>query len=433
MFDRIGYDAQREMDNSTVSESFFTRPDPRSFVKWIACGQTWTDSIDCGNITQIDSVRSRMCTTFLHRGAMLHDVLNRPEIFNSSQQNLPNEHIYFDAKEVIKMVVDFNPEDYGDLKRQIGARIIFHDNNFVASSGELDFFITRGYRYDFNIDRKDTKFIDEPYSECYDYDKLNLAKFKERIDPRVPLTTATCLQNCIARNIVYRSKCWPPTMPYFRNDSLDPNLNLKPCAWFKKTHHISIFSELLRIDDVKRRDELLKQYNMSKINSSSINPDELEQFKIKKPPPNKNMKFYKMIRRNCMAQCVLACKLSSYSVTLTRSAWPTDVKILFDKTGKERELRHCCALVAIKFAHFHYQVHEYRPKYDLANTIGDLGGLLAVWLGLSIISVYHGIHKLIELCSQRIRMYSRSRSRPLAERNYTDWDVPPLSMIHEIE
>lgn len=401
VFDNLGFDPEDDVNQAIMNSFFDIKPDPKPFIQWLGCGQTWADSIDCGNLTQIDSVRDRFCTTILHRGAMLYDVINRPELFNSSSsRNSDSPYSYFDAKEVIRMVVNFEPEDYADLKRQIGARILFHDSNFVAASGDLDFFITRGYRYDFTIDRKDTKLIDEPYGECWNYDKYNIDKYKTRIDPRVPLSGHTCFQNCVVRNIIHISKCWPTTMPYFRNDSFDLDLKLKACSWFKGSHHVSIFSELIRVDELRKRqrnnETVQQQGNLTVTTMATTNPDNTNN-----PTSNREMIVYKKIRRFCWSQCILSCHMAEYSVTLTRSAWPTNVEVLFDNTSRQRSLRHCCALVTIKFTHFHYNVHELKPKYNVANTIGDLGGLLAVWLGLSIVSVYHAFQKLLELCTRR--------------------------------
>lgn len=400
IYERLRYSPQAEMDNSTMDSMFNLKPDTKPFLKWVGCARTWTDSIDCGNLTQIDSVQNRRCTTILHRGSMLNDLVNRPELFNSTGDTPEEEsYSYFDAKEVIKLVVDFEPEDYADLKRQIGARIIFHDNAHVAPSTSLDFFITRGFRYDFNIDRRDTVPIGRPYGRCWDYDANNLDKYKHRIDPRVPLTSNTCYQNCVIRNIIHRANCWPPVVPYFRNDSLDPDLKIKGCNWFKGSHHVSIFNELSRLDDLRMRKKQ-RLNNTAGLDSTTASTTSTTT-KAPKRPYNERMKTYMKIRRFCWAQCILNCRLVTYSVTVTRSVWPPDVKVLFDKTGKERLMRHCCALVAIKFAHFHYNVQEYKPKYYLENTIGDLGGLLAVWIGISIVSVYNAIQKLIELCNRR--------------------------------
>lgn len=388
LFDRLNYNPQDELDDSTMDRMYVIKPDPVPFIQSVDCARNWADSIECGNLTRIDSIRSRTCSTILHRGSMLYDVVNHPELFNNTHNHL-DAHSYFDAKEVIKMVINFEPEDYADLKRQIGARIIFHDNNFVAGSGNLDFFITRGFRYDFNIDRKDTRLLDKPYGECLDYDKFNLHKYRDRIEPRVPLSGNTCFQNCVVRNIIHRSNCWAPTMPYYRNDSLDPEKKYKPCNWYKGSHHVSIFDELLRVEEYKRNLHRKLTGQGARSNHSS------------RRLFDEHMKIYRRARRFCWSQCALGCKITEYSVTFTRSAWPSDVKILFDKTGKELIKRHCCALLAIKFTHFHYNVHEFMPKYNLANVVGDLGGLLAFWLGLSIVSLYQGIQKLIEFFGRR--------------------------------
>lgn len=425
LLEKLALSPQEMTSTFTMNELFELRPDSHPFIDWLGCARTWKDSIMCENLTQIDSITSRKCTTLLHTGAIVYDAYNRPELFNASTEIRSSSMSYFDAKEVIKIVLDFEPEDYGDLKRQIGARVTFHSGEFVAAIGDLDFFVTRGYRYDFSIDRKDTKLIGLPYDKCTDYPKENIDKYKIRVEPRVPLAFSTCVQNCVIRNVLNKKDCWPPAMPYFKNDSLDPDLKVKFCPWFQGSHK-ALYHELLRLNDYRRR----QRQNMTDqaFNNTSERMADTE-------PSDKidNMRDYREITRFCWSKCMLSCNIVQYTVSVTRSAWPTDVEILFDPTGKMRAKRHCCALVAIKFTHFHYNIHEYKPKHEFIDTIGDLGGLLAFWLGLSIVSIYNALQKLVEFCSNRsinkIRdLQSSSRvNEQVAEISYWDqqWNLTP--------
>lgn len=419
IFEQHNYLHHKQTKNITVNEWFDYRPENEPFIEWLGCARTWRDSIDCGNLTRIDSIHSRRCTTILHRGAMTYDALRRPHLFNTTKDSNCSLN-YFDAKEVIKMVLNFEPEDYGDLKRQIGARISFHDSNMVSSLNDLDYFVTRGYRYDFSINRRDIKFTNGPHDKCLKYDQIYLDKFKYHIEPRNPLGANTCFQNCVARNTIHHSSCWPPPIPYFRNDSLDPGLKLKQCDWYKMSQHSSLFYELMRIDEARARKQGLSlsgdaNYSTIKANDYEEMPDGLlnktgsaYEKLLARRRVRDAMRRYRKTLRFCWSKCPWPCKLTTYTVTMTKSAWPTDVKIIFDKTGKERRKRHCCALIAIRFTHFHYSIHEFKPKYDISNTVNDLGGLLAFWLGLSIVSIYHAINKLVTLTGRHIRLKMRT-------------------------
>lgn len=387
IFDRLKYSPQDEMDEATMNDLFALKPDSKPYLTWLGCARTYSNSIDCEHLSQIDSVQDRRCVTILHKGAMNYDRNNKPELFNSSRVS-SERHSYFNAKEVVKMIVNFEPEDYADLKRQIGSRIIFHGNNYVASSSDPDFFVARGYKYDFNIDREDL-IIQE--TACTNYEKNNIETFQQRIDPRRPLYGDTCFQNCVVRNIIHRSNCWPTTMPYYRNDSYDPELNLKSCGWFREPPYFSIYRELLRVEKLK---EDMKNNNFT----SETPPTTTESGSILGSSISKEeMRAYMKVRKHCWSQCASSCTLTKYSVTVTRTVWPSDVGLLFDESGRNQVLRHCCALISIKYSHFHYNVHEFTPKYNIVDTLGNVGGLLAVWLNLSIISVYHAIQKLISL------------------------------------
>jgi len=397
-YDQINFDPAKMTENLTIVRWFDIRPASELFIRWFRCASTWNDSMDCSNLTRIDSVSNRICTTLMHRGAMIYDRENNPELFDRGYETYVDDALhwnYFDPKEVAKLVLDFAPEDYADLRRQIGARIIFHDDSHVASSGELDFFLTRGFRYDFNIDRKEARLPSEPYAECLDYHERNSERYKDRVEPRVPLGEDTCFQNCIVKNVLYHSNCWPLSMPYYRNDSFDPHGTAKSCEWFESPQHFSLMRELVRLDEAKANRTTKKQPTSTLSTPPRDSGRESTTFK---------MGTYHKIRRFCWEQCTLSCRITEYTVTMTRSVWPSDVKILFDSTGKERRRRHCCALVTMKFTHSHQSVHEYKPKFNPSDTIGDLGGLLAVWLGISIVSIYKGLQKLIGLCSSRSRI-----------------------------
>lgn len=377
---RFNYSPTDEMAVSPLDKIYDMKPDNEPFIKRFECARTWTDSIECGDLKKVDSIQDRRCATLLYKGAMYNDAYHRPHLFNSTQKKTTKgNHTYFHAKEVIKILLDFQPEDYADLKRQIGSRIIFHDNGLIGSTHDLDFYVTRGYKYDFNIDRRDLDLSQDPKTGCADYSEVNLYKYADKIDPRVPLLVEGCFQNCLVHNVINYSNCWPPTMPYFRNDTLDPDRSLKPCNWFVGIHQIPL------VRYVNATNTSLPQ---------SMDPEHLRS--------RTKMRTYRKMKRFCWSQCAPACRFSSYSITVTRSVWPTDVQILFDKdTDEQRHLRHCCGLITIKYAHFHYSVQEVKQKYDWTETLGNIGGLLAVWLGFSIVSIYRGIQRLVIFCTER--------------------------------
>lgn len=395
IYDDLNYDTQIDMDRMTMNEAYNFKPD--TILKWIGCARTWTNSIECLNLTRIESIQDRKCTTVLHRGAMMYDHMHRPNLFNSTTPNITGLYDYFDAKEVIKAIVDFQPEDYADLKRQIGARIVFHSADYVGTSIDRDFFLTRGYRYDFHVSREDIILSGVRQFGCFDYTTY-LEAYKNELDPRVPLTGDTCFQNCVTKNMINRAKCWPTTMPYYRNDSLDPGLKLKSCSWLREPQYLTIYKEIIRVE------------NLKKMKSGGQNVSESDRLKNDRSKMIRDgVGLYTKIRRFCWAQCTISCTVTEYKISVTRSEWPSDVEISLNKTGKERRYRHCCSLITVKYSHFHYDVQQYIPKYNLIDTIGNLGGLLAVWLGISFVSVYHALQKLAELCQRRVSSLSSSR------------------------
>lgn len=433
IYDRMNYSAQEEMDRVSMNDMYALKPDSKPYLTWLGCARTRATSIECDQLTQIDSIQDRRCMTILHAGAMLYDSIHHPELFNSTQ-SISGPYSYFGGKEVVKLLVNFEPEDYADLKRQIGSRVIFHSNYHVAASTDPDFFITRGFKYEFNLDREDLILADGQQN-CRNYEEDNMASFKENIDTRKPLDGETCVQNCVVKNVIHHFNCWPATMPYYRNDSYDPNLNLDSCSWFREPPYFSIYRELLRVEDLLEKLARANNYTLqsnSSIETSDQTKDSMETsspFVVRNPATSSNnfsreMRFYTKIRRHCWSKCAQSCKATHYSVTVTRTAWPSNVGIAFDKSGEDRMLRHCCALVTIKYPHFHYNVQEFVPKYNLADTLGNVGGLLAVWLGLSIVSVYRTIKKLVEIFNET----SLAKINPIQSFSYKlQSTTPPTS------
>lgn len=433
IYNQLSYSPQDEMDAASMNDLYKMKPDSKPYLSWIGCARSATSSVECDQLSQIDSIQDRRCITILHSGTMLHDSIHRSHLFNSTQ-SISGPYSYFGGKEVVKLLVNFEPEDYGDLKRQIGSRVIFHSNNHVAASTDPDFFITRGFKYEFNLDREDLILADGQIG-CRNYVEDNLDTFKERVDLRVPLDGDTCVQNCVVKNVVHRFNCWPTTMPYYRNDSYDPSLRIESCSWFREPPYFSIYRELLRVEKLRETlanvtlhqsgtttseapnaKQSMKYIddNVDNKNNSSNRAVDLESVDSSANSLSKQMRFYTKIRRHCWSKCAKSCKATHYSVTVTKTVWPSNVGITFDKSGEDRLLRHCCALVTIKYPHFHYNVQKFMPKYNLADTLGNVGGLLAVWLGLSIVSVYRTIKKVVEIFNER----SLSKINPIQSLSY---------------
>lgn len=391
VFTRLRYNVHSELDDNTMHELYKMYTDNDKFIEWLQCAKTYTDQIECNNLTRIDSLQTRKCTTILHKGAIEYDKAHHKEYFNSTQKSASDIYSHFDPKDVIKIVLNFNPEDYADIRRQIGARIIFHDNTYVASQRDLDFFVTRGYRYDFTVKRRDVRLLDAPYDNCRCYNS-NMAQYIERVDPKISLSGVTCVHNCVTQNMIHHANCWPTTFPYFENDSYDSEHNIKPCVWYRHSYHTTILKELERIRKVDAAGG-----NISEADSDPDYEDNRKRRDLKR--------LYTKITRFCWSQCTLSCRYSEYSVTVTRSVWPSDIEVLFDETGEKRMMRHCCALLAVKYPSFQIKVHEFQAKYKWEDTLGNLGGLFAFWLSVSILAIRRAVEQLLHLGCRFIRLY----------------------------
>lgn len=394
-YKRFNYSANEELSRTLMNERYNLMPPINSFIKTVTCAVSTDGQLRCNKVNKIESIQDRVCVTLAHQGALTY--------YNTHHRISPHKICkntkgidHFNSREVIRILIDFQPEDYGDLKRQIGARLTLNANSYVASAADKDFYIERGYKYEFNLDRQDTIL----FENCYEYEDINIEPFKDFINPRLPLHSETCVQNCISENVVLHSKCWPPTMPYYRNDSLDQFKNIKQCEWFREAQYFVIYRDLL-LNDSK---------------GSKKNEKVAQLFR-------RDMRIYANITRYCRSRCKLSCKLTQFSITKSRSLLPSKIVQALDRTGNERITNYCCAMISIKYTKFYYSVFEFVPKYNIADTVGNLGGLLAVWLGISIVSIYHALMKLIEIFNRR-----RSQRRIASEREF--WRSS--TAIHEI-
>lgn len=419
IFSRVGYNAHAELDNNTMHQLYNLYTDNDDFIEWLQCAKTYTDQIECKSLTRIDSLQTRKCTTILHKGAIEYDKVHHKEYFNSTQQSVNDIYSHFDPKDVIKIVLNFKPEDYADLRRQIGARIIFHDNAYVASQRDLDFFVTRGYRYDFTVNRRDIKILDAPYANCRCYNN-NMSRYIERVNPKIPLSGVTCVQNCINLNLIHHAKCWSTTYPYFKGDSFDTDRNIRPCFWYKGSYHNTILKELARIKKVEAAGG-----NISEADSDPEYAVKREQRDL--------MRLYRRVTRFCWSQCTLSCRFSEYSVTVTRSVWPSDIEVLFDETGEKRLMRHCCALLAVKYPSFLHKVHEFQPKYRWEDTLGNLGGVLAFWLSVSILSIRRAVEHLLHMSFKYIKLYMFRTIKHIASFMWLSWPDSDLTSTRRTE
>lgn len=394
ILEEIKYDASEEVKNSTLNDMYNLKSDNEPFITRLGCPRSATETIECHLLTKIDSIQDRRCTTIFHRGAQRYDLINNPQYFDSVyNKSLDSIYGYFEVKDIARLLLDFEPEDYADLSIQIGARIIFHDPNHVASSTDLDFYVTRGYSYTFVVQHENVQLIEEPYGSCVDYETYNMHKYEKKIELRVPLHSDTCFQNCVVKNVIHTSGCWPPTMPYFRNDSFDPDLKVRACH-FKEIQRFATFKKGTQIDLIdKANDTQSNDTKPTMQNFKTHTPDNVD---------TDDIRDYLKIRRHCWSKCSLGCKLDRFTATLTRTIWPSNVRLSLDQTGEEARLRHCCSLVTFKRSHYQHKSLKFLPKHDLPDTAGDIGGLLAVWLGFSMVSVYHIIQKLSLFIGDRL-------------------------------
>lgn len=395
IYQRLNISTQAIIDRTNLNQRFTILPQTKHFIKRLMCPAYDNRKLDCNQLTQIESIQDRFCISLMHAGTMHYDAHNRPHVYDS--QIYPKE--YMDRREVLRMHVDFEPEDYGDLKRQIGARITFHGNQYIASASDKDFYIQPGYRYEFKIVRQDSTEASKT-SECADYEAKNLDSYRNQTNPRIPLSSRTCIQNCIIQNILALLKCWPPTISYFRNDTFDPNLDIRFCKWYREPQYFKMHRDM----------RLARLIAKQKIEGNSLQLE--EQIREMKFLFRLDMGIYVETERFCASECVKSCTGTNLRVSLSRMANPEKLQLMVDKSGQGAIINRCCSIISIKYPNLQYQIYESEMRYTAADTIGNLGGILAFWLGFSMLSIYRAIRKLSEIVHERLDKEHNHRIHP---------------------
>ena len=51
-------------------------------------------------------------------------------------------------------------------------------------------------------------------------------------------------------------------------------------------------------------------------------------------------------------------------------------------------MRECCALVSVRYATTQISIHQIYAKLEVVSYLADVGGIVSMWIGICIISVY---------------------------------------------
>lgn len=93
-----------------------------------------------------------------------------PRTLDQVLVSLKGEVAQFVPNEAVKMILDFSPQNYTDLRIEPGGEIMIHDPRIVPLEAALSYTLKPGKFYQFYVSQITTRSLKPPYaSNCTDY------------------------------------------------------------------------------------------------------------------------------------------------------------------------------------------------------------------------------------------------------------------------
>ena len=203
--------------------------------KDIVTGTAYPASFRCERSKWINTAQGKgNCITLFH--AATQNASQRLQ-FKSDKRLSNSKDAEFVPLEVVKMLFDFGPENYTDLRLEAGGEIMFHDNRTIPLEASLSYTLRPGHSYRFHLKKSITKSLPPPYaSNCTDYFSRNWHEYagddESSIRTKRPLsrtvgtetkwpqvltplyTLQHCIELCVISKITQTHRCWPKEIPF---------------------------------------------------------------------------------------------------------------------------------------------------------------------------------------------------------------------------
>lgn len=334
-----------------------------NLIKDVNCNTLWGKQLNCENFPIIESYQSAPCYTLFHLGSYFKAMgSNTAYDFKTSLLGGKRKIGLFDSHEIADILIDFEPLQQADYQRSSGGHVVIHSTAHVGSVRDVAHPIQAGQKYEIMLERTMTKRLPAPYkSKCTDYKKKNQqAYYENRAFASLELDRTTCIRNCVLRQATSNCNCWPVEVPYFPGD---PMINgsdfLKLCSWAYERSQKEHSAELY-------------------------------------------INCYKRFLAKCETECNLSCRTEDYKVRVVSSSWPARERFLLANSELERREMHrlkgCCAMISIKYLHYHEQRNVMYPNMTLAQMVSNLGGIISALVGVSSITIYRFVTRKILKC-----------------------------------
>ncbi|XP_038073614.1 degenerin unc-8-like [Patiria miniata] len=242
-----------------------------------------------------------------------------------------------------------------EITEAAGFRLVVHDRDVMPFPEDDGISVAPGSKTAINVRVVTIERLGDPYGNCTQEvtDKGNI--FRDRYG--VEYSLKACERSCYQKKVIKECECFDPHYPNTLNGT---------------THPCDI-------------DDDAAQACMSSLEEK-----------------------YKEGTLNC--NCFQRCNETTYLTAASSSLWPSDQfqdKLFRDINDRNNDVREMLrqasprdwvlknvAKVEVYFQEFNFQYIKQSPAYLFVNLVSDIGGLLGLWLGLSLLTVF----ELFEHC-----------------------------------
>ncbi|KAI0217761.1 Amiloride-sensitive sodium channel subunit beta [Lamellibrachia satsuma] len=274
------------------------------------------------------------------------------------------------------LTLNIGQDDYvKDLGGSAGARIVVHPQDRMPFPKDEGVLTAPGQMTIIGIRQLNVVRLPEPYGNCTDTTERNIKRsvFEEAYP--VGYSISTCYATCYQRYVIERCSC------------ADPQYPMEGAAF-----------------DYKR---------VSACNSNNATEDTCR-YHVSID--------YAYNRLDC--DCPLPCEETGYTYQTSSSIWPSDahkenvkqklaseIARYLGNTTDEEKLWNNLLKVKVYFEEFNYESIEEMPAYSTINFASDIGGILGLWIGCSIISIFEFLELSMDVVVLAVmRVFRRQRA-----------------------
>ncbi|KAI1289833.1 hypothetical protein HDE_08611 [Halotydeus destructor] len=364
--------------NFSVKDQLSHGPSMAAFLKYVKCNEKAWDASDvdgqvhhCENTKTVNTAQGKgNCITLFHYGntkgkedSNQNHVKNPSNLDSVMEQEVEN----FVPNEIMKVLLDFAPENYTDLRMAPGGEVMFHDDRTIPLEASLSYTLRPGKYYQFYLKKSSTHALPPPYKTmCSHYYESNVHKYQNKKVDEVnfllqhPLSETQCKENCVIEKVARSSQCWPKEVPYWANNQL--NLNDSTLLWCHRMN---------------------------------------QTHEVKKAAFQRYVDF----KNECNKLCARDCIRDYYHSYHQEIDWPSKERILVEENEDTKrmlmKLKQCCALVSVRYSTKLVSINDIYAKRPFVTYLADVGGIISMWIGVCLLSIFDFCHWLVVKCNNK--------------------------------